>query len=140
MSEISVSFLLVEDDDLDAEAFRRVLRKQQLDVELELARDGSEALEILRKREVQEDVNDMIVFLDLNMPGMNGHEFLAEIRSDAKLQKLIVFVLTSSDHDRDIRMAYEQNVAGYFLKTDIDSLVATVAHYIECVKYPPQMA
>jgi CheY-like chemotaxis protein len=132
-----VSFLLVEDDDVDAEAFRRVLRKKQVDASLDLAKDGSEALQMLRERVHR--TGDLIVFLDLNMPGMNGHEFLSELRSDAELNKTIVFVLTSSDHERDIRMAYDQNVAGYFLKSDVNSLIATISHYIGGVSYPPQI-
>jgi DNA-binding NarL/FixJ family response regulator len=81
----------------------------------------------LRERAHQSGMNDVLVFLDLNMPGMNGHEFLAELRADAELQRTIVFVLTTSDHDRDIQRAYEQNVAGYFLKSEIDSLIAAIS-------------
>jgi hypothetical protein len=140
MSVNPVSLLLVEDDDLDAEAFRRALRKLQIDVDLRLASDGAEALRVLREGVPGAAVNDYLVVLDLNMPGMNGHEFLAELRGDPELKATIVFVLTSSDHDRDIRMAYSQNVAGYFLKPQMDSLMSTMLHYVEGVKYPPQLA
>ncbi len=127
MSGQPIEILLVEDDDLDAEACRRALRKQFVDANLHLAGDGAEALQLLRERAHQSGMNDVLVFLDLNMPGMNGHEFLAKLRADAELQRTSVFVLTTSDHDRDIQMAYGQNVAGYFLKSEIDSLIAAIS-------------
>lgn len=135
-----VSVLLVEDDDLDVEAFRRALRRHEVDVDLVIARDGAEGLSTLRERARQASESDRIVFLDLNMPGMNGHEFLAELRADPELSKTIVFVLTSSDHDRDIRLAYEKNVAGYFLKSEMDEFIATFSRYVATVVLPPQMA
>ena len=137
MPEQPFSILLVEDDELDVEAVRRALRKHHIDAHLRLARDGAEALQALRGC-TQPAETDLLVLLDLNMPGMNGHEFLAELRADVEFRKTIVFVLTSSNHERDIRMAYEQNVAGYFLKSDIDSLMSTISHYARSVKYPPQ--
>ncbi len=140
MSHHNLSFLLVEDDELDVEAFRRGLRKHKIEAHLQTARDGAEALEVLRKSTLSGEGNDPIVFLDLNMPGMNGHEFLDELRADSELRKAIVFVLTSSDHGRDIRMAYERNVAGYFLKSEIDAFLATLKQYVASVKYPQQPA
>lgn len=138
MSSLPKQFLLVEDDELDVEAFRRALRKTDLTADLRLARDGAEALEVLRDCASEPTGSPSLVFLDLNMPGMNGHEFLAEVRSDADLRGTIIFILTSSDHERDIRNAYERNVAGYFLKSDIDSFMSTISRYSGSVQYPPQ--
>lgn len=132
----STSLLLVEDDELDVEAFRRMLRKLGLECELHVANDGADALESLRSRVNQTHEIDQIVVLDLNMPGMNGHEFLAELRSDVRLRPAIVFVLTSSEHQRDVQMAYEQSVAGYFLKSNLAELVASMSHFLGVVKTP----
>ena len=140
MSLQTVSFLLVEDDELDVEAFRRLIRKQRFDAHLEIATDGAEAIRALQESARSAANNQPIVCLDMNMPGMNGHEFLKELRADAELRSTIVFVLTSSDHERDIRMAYDQNVAGYFLKSEIDSFITTISHYVEAVKYPCRSA
>ena len=134
MSGQNVSFLLVEDDEIDVEVFRRAMRKQSLDANLRHAKDGGEALQMLRESH-STHCDEQLVFLDLNMPGMNGHEFLAELRADPELRNTIVFVLTSSDHDRDIRMAYERNVAGYFLKSEMESFVTTISHYVNSLRH-----
>ena len=57
-----------------------------------------------------------VILLDINMPKMNGIEFLKEIRRDEKLKNIVVFVMTTSNEDRDKINAYELNVAGYILK------------------------
>ena len=132
----TLSFLLVEDDELDVESFRRALHKHDVDAEIQVAGDGSEALTVLRDTLHSGDVSETLIVLDLNMPGMNGHEFLEELREDVELRHAIVFVLTSSDHDRDIRKAYDQNVAGYFVKSEVDSFIAMISSYGACVKYP----
>jgi CheY-like chemotaxis protein len=140
MTSHNWTFLLVEDDELDVEAFCRAMRKHGIDAELRTARDGSEAFDALREAGSSGQRMDQIVLLDLNMPGMNGHEFLTELREDSELRKTVVFVLTSSDHCRDVRMAYERNVAGYFLKSEIDSFMVTLGHYVANVKFPCQPA
>ncbi len=117
-----VSFLLVDDDEVDIISMQRALKKQKIANPLLVARDGIEALEILHgTHEVFRRPHSVIVLLDLNMPRMNGHEFLNAIRGDATLSQLVVFVLTSSRHERDIHQAYEQNVAGYIVKEDLNN-------------------
>ncbi|MEM6906212.1 MAG: response regulator, partial [Pseudomonadota bacterium] len=66
------------------------------------------------------------ILLDLNMAGMNGHEFLDEVRKDAALRRTVIFVLSSSDAPEDIAAAYNRNVAGYVLKDDQAALERTV--------------
>ena len=97
MSGQTLSFLLVEDDELDVESFRRALCRHDVDAQIQVARDGSAALNVLRETLHSRDVSETLVVLDLNMPGMNGHEFLEELREDIELRNAIVFVLTSSD-------------------------------------------
>lgn len=133
-----VTVLLVEDDDLDAEAVRRSFDKNEVPAKLQRAESGLQALDILRSFNTSDrhDEKACIVFLDLNMPGVNGHEFLAELRSDTRLKKIPVFILTTSDHARDIEKAYAQNVAGYFTKSHLSDLIVVLNQYIDSARLP----
>lgn len=139
MAQPQLSLLHIEDDSLDAEAFRRALRRHQLEADVCVATDGTEALQKLRDPS-RVSGDDELVLLDLNMPGMNGHEFLDELRADPSLRTKTVFVLSSSDHARDMQLAYERNVAGYFLKSDLDSLIATLTQYTKDFAHPATTA
>ncbi len=136
MELIKMTFVLVEDDELDMEVFRRALKKHDIKQEMRFAKDGSEAINLLRDEFVEGARSDYIIFLDLNMTGMNGHEFLEEIRSDPDLKSAVVFVLTTSEHERDLRLAYEKNVAGYFTKANIDFLMQAIKPYVTGVAMP----
>lgn len=107
--------LLVDDDEVDVMNVQRAFSKNKIINPLFVARDGVEALEMLRDpgripRERR------LVLLDLNMPRMNGHELLRALRDDPQLRNITVVVLTTSDDDRDKVEAYNLNVAGYILK------------------------
>jgi len=132
----AVTYVLVEDDELDMEIFLRSLKKHEINQEVRRAKDGGEAIALLREEFVGEESKEFIVFLDLNMAGVNGHEFLDEIRSDANLKSAVVFVLTSSEHERDVRLAYDKNVAGYFTKDKIDFLMQAIKPYSNAVALP----
>lgn len=114
------SVLLVEDDDIDAMAIQRALKRAELELGLVRATSAEEALRVLRGEAPKKLLDPFVVLLDLNMPGMGGHEFLAELRSDERLAKCVVFVLTTSGSQADIERAYSMQVAGYFVK-EIDS-------------------
>lgn len=132
-----VCLLMVEDDDVDATALKRALHKLKILNPVYRARDGLEAMEILQSGEIPEPY---IVLLDLNMPRMNGIEFLEELRSDPKLTHSIVFVLTTSKSDEDITAAYREHVAGYILKQRMDNdfleVVSLLNHYWRLVEMP----
>lgn len=130
------TFLLIEDDAVDAEAFRRAVKRNQVDCELVHASDGGEALEKLRCMVNENDEIGVLAFLDLNMPGLNGHEFLAEVRSDESLKRLAVFVVTTSRHKRDISLAYDKNVAGYFEKDDLGSVLEIASQFANRLVFP----
>lgn len=115
MKEKKISFLLVEDDEVDIMNVKRAFEKNKITNPLHIARDGLAALELL-KRKPNIDNFPNVILLDLRMPKMDGIEFLNNIRSDSELKKLIIIVLTTSDDDRDIVSAYNQNVAGYIVK------------------------
>lgn len=112
-----VTILIVDDDDIDADVIRREIIKQRIANPIVRAHDGLEALSILRGNDTQEGLKrPYLILLDLNMPRMSGIEFLQELRSDPKLHDSIVFILSTSDDDRDILQAYQQHVAGYLTK------------------------
>jgi CheY-like chemotaxis protein len=109
--------LLVDDDDVDIMNVQRAFKKNNIANPLFIARNGIEALEMLRGQSDTSFPDERrLILLDLNMPRMNGLEFLRELRSDPSLQALTVVVLTTSDDDRDKIEAYNFNVAGYILK------------------------
>jgi CheY-like chemotaxis protein len=114
MTEKQLNILLVEDDDIDVMTVQRAFRKNNISNPLKVAGDGIEALEMLRSGEMPPD--NRIILLDINMPRMDGIEFLRELRADPALCSTTVVVLTTSNEDRDRVNAYQLNVAGYLLK------------------------
>lgn len=106
--------ILIEDDDIDVMNVRRALERAHVTNPVFVAHNGLEGLELLRSDKVPRDRR--LVLLDLNMPKMNGIEFLRELRKDPALRSTPVVVLTTSDDDRDKVQAYDLNVAGYLLK------------------------
>ncbi len=127
MKKNYISFLLVEDDEVDILNVKRAFEKNNITNPLHIAKDGVEALNLLRKDPKIENFPN-VVLLDLKMPKMDGIEFLKEIRKDPKLKNLIVIVITTSDDDRDIVSAYDFNVAGYIIKpVTFDKFLNTMA-------------
>ncbi|KAA6434609.1 response regulator [Rufibacter glacialis] len=113
MEEKEVNILLVEDDEVDIMNVQRAFKKNNITNPLHIARNGLEALEILRSKVIP---MQPIIILDINMPKMNGIEFLQELRKDPALNRISVFVMTTSNEDSDKINAYNLNVAGYILK------------------------
>ena len=114
MSSQQLNILLVEDDEVDVMTVKRAFKNNHITNPLFVAGDGIEALEKLRSGEVPK--GRRLVLLDLNMPRMNGIEFLKELRNDQRLSPTPVVVLTTSNDDQDKVKAYNMNVAGYLLK------------------------
>lgn len=136
MPDHKPTVLIVEDDDVDVELVTRGLKKRGLNFDVHTTTDGSRAVEFLRSELPADRRGRLIVLLDLNMPRMNGHEFLATIREDPMLRKTIVFVLTTSSLERDRSLAYEKNVAGYFVKSNVDGLLDLLDTYVQNVEFP----
>lgn len=119
MEEKIINILLVEDDEVDVMNVKRAFKKNNITNPLYFAGNGLEALAMLRSHDGIPPVvpqNRRLILLDLNMPKMNGLEFLHQLRRDPNLQNTPVIVLTTSDEDRDKVEAYQLNVAGYILK------------------------
>lgn len=114
MPERMLNILLVEDDQVDVMNVKRAFEKNKILNPLYIAGDGLEALAMLRAGKVPADRR--IILLDLNMPRMNGIEFLRELRADPELKSSPVIVLTTSNAEKDRIDAYQLNVSGYLLK------------------------
>jgi len=127
-SQASLQVLLVEDEPADAHLVRLAFQESQLDIELEQVVDGKEALAFLRKQPpFTEAPTPGLILLDLNMPRMNGREFLAEVKADPELKRFPVVVLTTSDSEKDIEGCYEMGASGYITKPiDIDRFIQTI--------------
>src|SRR5690606_5812988 len=113
-----VTVLLVEDDEVDVMGVRRAFRQSHLENNIVVASDGIEALAMLHDPEAVP--RPYMVLLDLNMPRMNGIEFLERTRKDPMLQSSIIFVLTTSRDQEDKEKVYRHNPAGYIVKERID--------------------
>lgn len=130
----SFNILLVEDDEVDIMTVERAFDKANIVNPLFIARNGLEALDMLRGENNHERLErPLLILLDLNMPKMNGIEFLEALRDDAALRRIPVVVLTSSSDDQDVWSAYNKNVSGYMTKpVSIDEFVekmAAIGHY-----------
>jgi len=116
--------LLVEDDTVDAMTVRRAFRDLKVTNPLVHALNGEEALARLQEGTGEKPC---LILLDLNMPKMNGIEFLGIIKADAGLKKIPVVVLTTSSEERDVVESFRLSVAGYIIKpVDYRNFVATV--------------
>lgn len=131
MSSPQLSVLLVEDDDVDAEAVLRSIRRSQVPVEVVWVEDGQEALEVLRGEHSYHAISrPLVVLLDLNMPRMDGFEFLRALRTDQALHDLVVFVLSTSEAETDRTRAYHENIAGYLVKSTVGPQFARLARLL----------
>jgi CheY-like chemotaxis protein len=105
--------LLVEDDSIDAMTVARAFKDLKLTNKLSRCTNGEEALTYLRDPKNEEPC---VILLDLNMPRMNGTEFLKVAKADEHLKKLPIIVLTTSNEERDVVESFRLSVAGYIIK------------------------
>jgi CheY-like chemotaxis protein len=120
-----VEVLLVEDNPGDVRLTQEALKESGFRVNLNVARDGVEALDFLRKadRFANAPQPDLIL-LDLNLPRKNGREVLSEVKTDPELKCIPVLVMTTSHNQQDISKAYQLNANCYITKPmDLDSFL-----------------
>jgi CheY-like chemotaxis protein len=133
-----LNILLVDDDEIDVMNVKRAFQKGNISNPLFVAENGLEALRLLRSGGVPEQ--NRLVLLDLNMPRMNGIEFLRELRADPALATTSVVVLTTSNEEQDKVAAYNMNVAGYLIKpvtfSNFVEVMITLNKYWTLVEMP----
>lgn len=134
----ALNILLVEDDDVDVENVQRAFKKGNIANPMWIARDGAEALQILRGKDYPAERR--LVLLDLNLPRKSGIEVLRDIRNDPALTSTCVVVLTTSNEDRDRTEAYNLHVSGYMLKpvnfSSFVELMVTLNDYWRMIELP----
>ena len=109
----SKSILLVEDDKVDAMTIKRSLETINITNDMDVANNGEEALQYLRDPQGE---LPCIILLDLNMPKMNGIEFLRIVKHDETLKRIPVVILTTSRDEQDKIESFNLGVAGYMIK------------------------
>lgn len=119
------SILVVEDDQLEIMTLQRAMRDIGCTWPVIVARNGEQGLEILS---TVESHNIRFILIDLNMPRMNGLEFLKHIKDDPRTRALPAVVLTTSDQPEERRVCYELGSAGYFVKS------STYPDFVEMLK------
>ena len=108
----SLNILLIEDDMIEVMKLNRAASSLQLNHKVTEANNGEDALKILEQKDNLPD----IILLDLNMPKINGIEFLKILKSDDRLKYIPTIILTTSNNQRDLLEFYKVGVAGYILK------------------------
>ena len=133
----SKPILLVEDDKLDAMTVKRALKDLDINNQLVCTANGEEALEYLNNNG---NKKPCIILLDLNMPKMNGVEFLQIVKADDTLKMIPVIVLTTSSQQQDIVESFKLSVAGYIVKSvdyaEFTEAISTINLYWTLSKLP----
>lgn len=110
--KLELKILLVEDNIIEILKLKRAIENLGMNHEVLEAENGEIALDSIK----QEEINPDIILLDLNMPKMNGLEFLAKVRNDESMRHLPIIILSTSNNNRDLMEAYKLGVSGYILK------------------------
>ena len=120
-----VEILLVEDNPGDVRLLQEAFKEGGLTCRLNITRDGEQAMAYLHKQgPYAESPRPSLILLDLNMPRMDGRELLAEIKSERKLSRIPIVILSTSTDQKDIQKAYELHANCYLPKpSDLDSLI-----------------
>lgn len=112
-----VDILLLEDEPSDAYLVKMALKEGKVLAHLHHVVDGREGLDFLNKTEKYADApRPDLIFLDLNMPRMNGSEFLIAIKADERFKGIPVVVLTTSDYEKDVVSSYQLGATSYITK------------------------
>lgn len=132
----AISFLLIEDDLIETMKFKRVLDSMEIKHRVSHAANGEEALS--RLKNAQEELPNVIL-LDLNMPKMNGIEFLKLLKSDDVLKYIPAIILSTSNNRKDILECYTLGIAGYIMKPlkyeEYKSKIENLVAYWSCNEF-----
>ena len=143
-----IVILLAEDDEEDAQMTLEALKKNRLGNDVRVARDGEQVMDYLRREGRFGNGADAptpgLILLDLNMPRKDGREVLAEIKSDVRLRKIPVIVLTTSKADEDIVRSYDLGVNSFITKPVTfaglaDAMRVVSEYWFEIVELPTRL-
>lgn len=116
-NETPIDLLLIDDDESDIYLAKRALKSCKTPLRIQVARHGEEALSLLRREAPYGAARRPdLMFLDLNMPRMNGHEFLAKVKDDNDLKSIPIIVMSMSESDIDMRESYRLQASAYVSK------------------------
>jgi CheY-like chemotaxis protein len=119
-----VEILLVEDNPGDVRLTIEALRESKVRNNLQVARDGVEAMQLLRS---ESSLRPDLILLDLNLPRKDGREVLAEIKADPQLHTIPVVILTTSRAEQDVLRSYELQANCYITKpVDLEQFITVV--------------
>ena len=136
------TILLVEDDAADAHLTRMAFEEGRVRVDLQHVENGEEAFAYLQgEGAYQGKPKPDLILLDLNMPRMDGREFLREVKKQESFRATPIVVLTTSDAESDIYASYDQGAAGFIVKpVSVDDFVHQIQkledYWFELVKRP----
>lgn len=139
-----IDILLVEDNPGDVRLTQEALNGGKLKNNLFVTMDGEEALTFLRRQgEYNNAPRPDLILLDLNLPKLNGHEVLAEVKKDDDLKHIPVVVLTTSEDEQDILTSYTQYASSYIVKpVSLEKFIRVVArfkdYWLAVVKFAPR--
>jgi two-component system response regulator len=112
-----IDVLLVEDDPGDVLLTQEAFAESKVGSRLSVVHDGAAAMAFLRREDTYDGApRPHLILLDLNLPGLHGHEILAQIKADAGLRRIPVVVLTASDADHDVNRSYQLHASAYITK------------------------
>jgi CheY-like chemotaxis protein len=132
-----VPILLVEDDLVEVEIIKDILRDANIQNPLYRVCDGAEALEVLHGHPGRKQLpQPCVILLDINMPKMDGLQLLNKIRADDLLKRNVIFILTTSARNEDKVVAYKHGIAGYVLKNNLNELAGMLRIYCEINEFP----
>lgn len=138
--------LMADDDPADCLLTEKALRKADITCPLYVVHDGAELMDYLKQRGDYTDPTaaprPSLILLDLNMPNVNGTEFLAQLRDEPELNSIPVVILTTSDDEREIAASYALGANAYLVKPSaFDDMVSVAevvkAHWLQMVRLPP---
>ncbi|THF88215.1 response regulator [Deinococcus sp. KSM4-11] len=137
---LPIEILLVEDSEADILLTQEAFAEAGVYNRLRVARDGVEALELLR---APGGVRPDVILLDINMPRMNGLETLGELKRDPGLMTIPVIMLTTSAGEEDIMRSYQANAASYVVKPlEFERFYAAIQalgqYMLSVVRLPPR--
>lgn len=119
-----LKILLIEDDKIEVMKLKRVLTNLDIKHQIIEAHNGEDALHMLQVKSILPD----IILLDLNMPKINGIEFLKIVKAEERLTYIPTIILTTSNNERDLLECYKAGIAGYVLKP------LKYEHYVEKIE------